>query len=119
VVVFLTGEAEEAGQGLGRFLAEVRVGAEGEPGSGHALEPAQRHVGHPREDLDDEVLREAGHALLLPRPPRHPICEWWGIGVVLLPHFFDGMGVLGSKIRWKRRASKLTSVAKLQTGWPP
>jgi len=72
-VVFRTAEAEDSGQGLGRFLAEIRVGAEGEPGSGHALEPAQRPVGHPREDLDDEVLREAGHALLLPRPPRHPI----------------------------------------------
>lgn len=71
----MAGEAEESGQGLGRFLAQVGVGAEGEPGSGDALEAAQRPVGHPREDLDGEVIGEAGHALLLPRPPRHPICK--------------------------------------------
>lgn len=77
VGVVATGVGEEAGQGLGRFLAEVGVGAEGEPGSGDALEAAQRAVGHPREDVDDEVSGEAGHAPLLPRPPRHgPICKW-------------------------------------------
>lgn len=49
---------EEAGQGLMCLPAEGRVGAEGEPWFGHALEAAERAVGHPGEDVGDEVLGE-------------------------------------------------------------
>jgi hypothetical protein len=60
----LTG-VEEAGKGLGTTLADVGVRAEGQPRLGHALEAAERHVGHPREDLDEGPLGEARRSLLL------------------------------------------------------
>jgi hypothetical protein len=56
---------EEAGQGLRTPLADLVVGAEGKPGLGHALEAAERHVGHPRQDLDEWPLGDAPQWLLL------------------------------------------------------
>lgn len=56
---------EESRQGLRRQLADLWVGAEGEPGLGHALEAAERPVGHPRQDLREGPLREAPQRLLL------------------------------------------------------
>jgi hypothetical protein len=43
-----TAVVEESRQGLRSTLADVPVRAEGQPGSGHALEAAERLVGHPR-----------------------------------------------------------------------
>lgn len=50
---------EESGEGLGRSLDDVRVGAEGEPLLGHAPEAAERPVGQARQDLDEGALGEA------------------------------------------------------------
>lgn len=50
---------EESGEGLGRSLDDVRVGAEGEPLFGHAPEAAERPVGQARQDLDEGALGEA------------------------------------------------------------
>jgi hypothetical protein len=55
---------EEPRQGLWRPLADVRGGAESKPRLGHALEAAERPVGHSRKDLDEGALGEARRGLL-------------------------------------------------------
>ena len=50
----------EAGESLWRPLADVGGGAEGEPRLGHALEAAERTVGHPRKDLDERTRAPSG-----------------------------------------------------------
>ena len=62
---------EETRKGLRRPLADVLGGAEGKPRLGHALEAAQRPVGHPSEDLDEGTLGDAHRRLplvLMPLP---------------------------------------------------
>jgi hypothetical protein len=59
---------EEAGKALRRPLADVGVGAEREPRTGHAREAAERLVGHPRQDLQKGTLGDAHHSLLLLPP---------------------------------------------------
>jgi hypothetical protein len=56
---------EEARKGLRRPLADVPRGAEGKPRLGHALEAAERPVGHSSKDLDEGALGEARHRLPL------------------------------------------------------
>lgn len=51
---------EEAGDGLEKPPAVVGVGDEIAPVRGDALAAAQRLYGQPREDIDDEVIGEAG-----------------------------------------------------------
>jgi hypothetical protein len=55
---------EEAGQGLRAPLADVGVGAEGQPRLGHALEAAERLVGNPRQDSGEDVGGEAPERVL-------------------------------------------------------
>jgi hypothetical protein len=56
---------EEAGEGLRAPPADLGIGAEGKPPLGHATEAAERPVGHPGQDLDQGVLRQARRGLLL------------------------------------------------------
>jgi len=51
--------------GLGRFFANDGIRADGKPGLRHALEAAQGLVRHTREDLQEEVIGETGHRMLL------------------------------------------------------
>jgi hypothetical protein len=55
---------EEAGEGLRAPPADLGIGAEGKPPLGHATEAAERPVGHPGQDLDQGVLRQARRGLL-------------------------------------------------------
>jgi hypothetical protein len=61
----IAAEVEEAGEGLRAPLADFGIGAEGKPRLWHALEAAERPVGHPGQDLDQSVLRQARHGLVL------------------------------------------------------
>jgi hypothetical protein len=56
---------EETGKGLWRPRENVPGGAECKPRLGHALEAAERPVGHPSKDLDEGALGEARRRLLL------------------------------------------------------
>jgi hypothetical protein len=56
---------EESREGLRRPPADVPGGAEGKPRLGHALEAAERPIGHPTKDLDEGALGEARRRLLL------------------------------------------------------
>jgi hypothetical protein len=56
---------EETGKGLWRPRENVPGGAECKPRPGHALEAAERPVGHPSKDLDEGALGEARRRLLL------------------------------------------------------
>jgi hypothetical protein len=51
---------EEAGQGFGELTAVLRLGYEVAPGPGDALAAADGPEGEAGEDLDDEVVGEAG-----------------------------------------------------------
>ncbi len=58
---------EEAGQRLRQLLAVLTVGDEVAPGPADALEAAHGADGEAAEDLDDEVVGEAGRRV----PPPH------------------------------------------------
>ena len=60
LVVEQGAKVEEAGECLRELLAVLRVGDESAPVAGDALESADRFDGQPRQDLDDEVVREVG-----------------------------------------------------------
>jgi len=65
---------EEAGEGLGEPPTVVGVADEVAPVGGDALAPAQRLDGQPRQDIDDEVVGQAGRRRvgnLLPGRLRH------------------------------------------------
>ena len=65
---------EEARDGLREPAAVVGVGDEVAPGRGDALAAAQRLDGQPRQDIDDEVVGQAGRRRvgnLLPGRLRH------------------------------------------------
>ena len=57
VAAAVTGE-EEPRQRLREPAAVVRIGDEGPPGPRHALAAAKRLGRQPREDLDDELVRD-------------------------------------------------------------